>query len=100
MLKAYMAHDGHPEEGAVLVFAHDAREAKKIAWPVLSGWDVEEYIHVRVNLLRDKSFLYDLKRSEDIPHVIDNPTTCKGCELWGDELDNRGYCEYCAEEMP
>ena len=103
MLKIYIASEGCPEEGAVLVFAHNAKEARTFAWPVLSGWGVEEYIHVRANLLRGRDFLYEqadqVKLKADIPHVVDDPRVCDGCHVWGMELDERGRCEDCAEEQ-
>jgi len=34
----------------------------------------------------------------DEPHIINCPAFCNGCELWGFELDEDGYCAECAEE--
>ena len=99
-MKTYMASDGDPQDGAVLVFAHKTKEAKKVAWPVIRGWNLDaEYIHLRVVLLRDKPFLFDEADPEalisDKAHAIDDPIVCSSCELWGNKLDEHGYCENC-----
>lgn len=103
MLKAYSFHDGEPVDGAVLVFAHSFREAKKIAYPVVRGWTDCEYLDVKGFHFPNDAWLKEhaadqRKLAAGEPHVIDNPPTCKGCDLWHDELEESGYCESCAEE--
>lgn len=104
-LKPYMGYSrsGGSAAGAVLIFAHTAREAKKLAFPELKGWcDGQEWIDVAVRKLK-KEYLYaeaDLEKlKNNIPHVIYSPTiTCKQCECWGLELNGDGICTNCIEE--
>lgn len=103
MLKAYSFHDGEPIDGAVLVFAHSFREAKKIAYRSIQSWAGCDFTDVKGFHFRNDAWLKanaadQKKLAADEPHVIDNPPTCKGCELWHDELEESGYCESCAEE--
>lgn len=102
MLKTYMGYSELPEDGAVLIFAHNAREAKRIGYPVSCGWGDCDYIDYRAKLLRNHVWLFkeadQEKLKTDIAHVNDNPATCKSCELWGSELDAEGVCLDCREE--
>jgi hypothetical protein len=100
-LKPYMVYsrEAGPCEGAFLVFAHKAREAKRIGYYAMSGMITDEYIDAAVNLLKNSEFLYEQANQEklslNIPHVIENPVCCKGCNLWGYELNKEGYCQDC-----
>ena len=99
-MKAYMGYSrgGGAQEGAVLIFAHSAREAKKVAWGgILSDICDGEYTDAAVRLLKKEGFdeANQEKLSADIPHVIDNPRTCKGCEMWGVDIQENGYCIDC-----
>ncbi|MDQ7818716.1 MAG: hypothetical protein RDU14_16945 [Melioribacteraceae bacterium] len=104
-LKPYMGYSraGGSKEGAVLIFAHTAREAKKLTFPELKGWcGDQEWIDVAVNRLKGE-WLYAEADQEmlknNIPHVIDCPkSTCKQCECWGSKLNEEGICEDCIEE--
>jgi len=107
MLKTYMGFDcvGGSQEGAVLIFAHDRREAKKLAHQTMRCWyEATEFIHTRVRLLKDKPWLYveadKEKLARDEPHAIDalRSSTCKRCELWGLQLDEGGICTECRAE--
>jgi len=86
-----------PEEGAILIFAHTAKEARVIGW----GWSwCDEYIDFGVRRLRNSDWLYkeanQLKLQNDIPHATDNPHSCKRCEMWGHaEILENGFCEDC-----
>lgn len=91
-------------EGAVLIFAHTAREAKKVGWYAVCLFFTMEFTDMAVRRLRDSDWLFleanQDKLTNDIPHVIDNPHTCKCCELWGraEILDN-GLCEDCNADV-
>ena len=105
MLKPYMGHGGEPSDGAVLIFAHTVQEAKRVGWAkssVLRDCSDGEYIYLRVTYLKDCDFLLKVANQEklkaDTPHVNENPTGCKSCELWGLELDKDGYCKDCAAD--
>jgi hypothetical protein len=103
-LKPYMASGGEPQDGAILVFAHNIKEAKKVAWSsnsFLSDVCDSEYINLRVVYLKESPHLFTEGDKEKLldgtPHIIETPATCKDCNLWGYELDEDGYCEFCAE---
>ncbi|MCG7598832.1 hypothetical protein MHM84_03475 [Halomonas sp. McH1-25] len=101
-MNAYIAHDGEPVDGACLVFASTAKEAKRLAAPVVQDWSNCEYIDVRVGRFRNPAWLLENvadkeKLAKGEPHVIESPPTCNACNLWHDELFD-GYCESCADE--
>jgi len=107
MLKPYMGYsraDGS-REGAVLIFAHDIKEAKRIAFGVLSSWITDEYTDMAVTLIKNGSYLFEQvaqwskdKIAKDEPHVVDSPPSCEVCERWGDELNEAGLCDGCQDE--
>jgi len=104
MLKPYMAfsRDAGSQEGAVLVFAHNGKEAKPLAWRE-AKWEItDEYIDLGVRLIKNGGFLFkeadEAKLAADVAHVISDPTSCKDCELWGYPLNEEGYCEDCADD--
>jgi hypothetical protein len=98
---------GGSVEGAILIFAHNIKEAKRIAWPVLSQIITDEYTDMAVTYLKDSGYLFDqmpkwskAKLESNTPHVVDNPPICIDCEMWGcGVLDENGRCEDCAEQV-
>jgi hypothetical protein len=94
IMKAYMAFDGDPQNGAALVFAESARQARKLAWDTLRGWFDSEWINVRVRRLREhEGYLLSLY---DGNAVLEDPPTCDVCETWGAPLGPDGNgCENC-----
>ena len=104
-MKAYMGYmSDEPNEGACLIFAHNAREALKLARPIVIDWFMCDFIEVRVSWIRQAENLFKreankVKLERDEAHVIDSPTVCPSCELWTDSIDDTGYCEGCREEM-
>ena len=104
MLKPYMAfsREGGSLEGAVLVFAHNIKEAKPLAWRE-AKWEItEDYTDLGIRLIKNGAFLFkeadEAKLAADVAHVISDPTPCKDCELWGYPLNDAGYCEDCADD--
>lgn len=97
-LKAYMGFNRvcGPEEGACLIIAHHCREAKKLAYHILSSWGLDEgWPEMAVRMIRKPN-----KQAQDLieagkPGAVECPELCKGCETWGHELDGDGYCEQC-----
>jgi len=96
-LRAYMVYCMIPEEGADLVFAYTAREARLIGFqnfPFVLG----DYIDFRSHWLRDDEEWYQYGNPEKIaagkPH-IGNPPFCTACERWGSPVLIDGLCEYC-----
>ena len=102
-MKAYMGfmREAGAPEGACLIFAHTIREAKKLACPVIISWGTD-FIDVGVRLLRNSDHLFvegdQDKLAKDIPHIIEEPTCCKRCLLWGHPINEDGLCESCAED--
>ena len=103
MLKIYIGFDsfGGRQEGACLVFAHNRKEARKLAYPIINDWFGSSWIDCSVNLLTMQNYLYELadqeKLKKDEAHAIDDPESCKNCGMWGDELDENGVCTQCKE---
>ena len=108
-LKPYMgySHAGGSREGAVLIFAHNIKEAKKIGWPILHGMFLDEFTDMAVRFIKNGGYLFDqmpkwsqLKLYNGTPHVVDAPPSCKNCNLWGmGEFNEGGYCPDCADEI-
>lgn len=102
-MKIYSGHSrtGGSPEGAILIFANSAKEAKRIAYPIILDYFTDEYIDVAVRWLTDSDFLFEEadqdKLKKNIPHVIDNPKSCKECGFWGFKLNDQGICENCLE---
>lgn len=95
-LKMYMGYSGFngQSEGAVLVFANTAKEAKRLTYE--NGLVVDEFIDARARLLQEDRFLR-AQQMFDYPHVIESPKVCKHCELWGKEMHDDEQCEDCYE---
>lgn len=95
-LKPYMAHMGEPQEGAALIFAHTAKEAKSMARRV--SWMDCDYTDIRVKLLREGDGAH--LRKMGLPHIIEAPPVCARCELWKitpmDEAT--GLCDDCFDD--
>ena len=107
-LKPYMGYDnlGGPAEGAILIFAHNTKEAKRVGWQACTFLhDICdcEYINMRVSYMKDSGYLLEDAKQDKLannePHVIESPTCCNGCEIWGYELNESGYCETCEEDI-
>lgn len=101
-LRAYMGYDGQVggQEGAILVFAHNKKEAKKIGYPVLSGWGCE-FLDARFTWLKGNDQIFDeadkILLASNTPHVIESPEGCPKCERWGLVMMESGLCEGCDE---
>ena len=95
----YMSYSGDPSEGASLVFADTARQAKALAWKFDPCCDGGDFTDVRVKWLRDQAFPWLRKEAlEKTPHVNDCPKSCERCETWGQyEVGEDGLCEGCRE---
>lgn len=91
-----------PAEGAVLVFANDRRQAKRLAFDVLRTWFNSPYIDTRVRRLRQHAaWVRHLANPAALaagrPHVVDAPASCRACNTWGTPLLETGECLSCAE---
>lgn len=104
-LKMYMAFSraGGSEEGAVLVFAHNVPEAKKLAWPILYSWDYDlEWTDLAIRWLKEKDYSYLLEETDEekfalnMGHAIESPKSCNRCLCWGGIIE-RDCCSLCKE---
>jgi len=106
MLKPYIGYSRSlgSTEGAILIFAHNTKEAKKLGFPYLKDFFSAEFTDVGVNRLWDAPFVYmdaDKKLVDaGIAHVIDNPTSCTLCGYFGHEEINieTGICVTCENQ--
>lgn len=102
-LKTYMGYDetAGSAEGAVLIFAHSTREARKIGFPHIRSWFDTEWIDMRARRLTDHVDHLIGEADTDkfaagIPHVVDDPKVCPTCQLWGGgSIDENGRCDLC-----
>ena len=104
MLKSYMgfSRGAGSEEGAVLIFAHDIKEAKKFAYKFICEFFEygADWIDTGVRLLRNDALMAEAdseKLCADEAHMISNPKTCGRCELWGGTVNDDGSCEFCED---
>ena len=89
-----------PGEGAILIFAKDAKAARVMAWHELKGWSYDhEWTDAAARRLRDCEHLRAAAES-DGAHVVDNPPTCEGCERWGGKINGDGICSECLADWP
>ena len=99
-MNAYMVWEGpYPDEGAALVFAETAREAKRLGWARVSWFERDSYFDVRVKRMRIfpeyLMSLYDGKQQ-----VVEAPPTCDVCGTWGSPPRANGDgCEHCGGEI-
>jgi len=102
-MKAYMGYSrvAGSREGAVLIFANTAKEARKLAWWSVVGSDIaENYLDVAVRWLKNEPWLFKEMPIRDSPCVVEDPKICTECELWGNgEVGEDGVCSGCKEIM-
>lgn len=86
-------------EGAVLVIANTARQARNLAWG--HCLNVEDWLDQSVLLIRNNEDILALADQEkveaNVPHVIDSPEGCTKCGMWGMPLSENDLCECCSE---
>ena len=98
-MKKYMGYDADrgPGEGAVLILANTAKEARKTLWED-NTLDIERFIDVRVELIRGFDYL-EKEKQHDYPHLV-SPTACCKCNMWGlEEIGDDGLCDSCRETV-
>lgn len=107
-LNAYMGFDSAAgsHEGAILIFAKTAKEARKIGWHEMKMLHDTSWVDMAVRRQRKNlTYLYGdgdfIKLKDDVPHVVVDMRVCPSCELWGEdggEPDENGQCGYCRDE--
>jgi len=100
-LKAYTGFNRNtgPGEGAVLIFDYTGKEARRLAFGLVAGHLVNEWIEFAVRRLPNVEWIMRQATSKN-PHVIEWPETCSSCGMWGYEqkmVDGERMCEYCQE---
>ena len=67
-LKIYMgfSRSGGSQEGACLVFARNAKEARQFAFPTIGGWFDTDWIDCAVKWMKGKDFLYEEADAEKL----------------------------------
>jgi hypothetical protein len=87
-----------PAEGAFLVIASSAKEAKRLAWQN-SPMDYIEFTDLAVRLMRNTQNALPLAKQDKlkykVPHVVKNPVGCDVCNVWGAGLTTEGLCGNC-----
>jgi hypothetical protein len=106
MLKTYMgfSRGAGPEEGAILIFAHSVKEARKVGWNMMGCELTDEYIDFAATIIRKSPWLREeanaLKLANDEAHVIDDPRSCDECGMWGIyQIGEDGLCEECRDDQ-
>lgn len=93
------SREAGPEEGAVLIIANTAKQARKLAWQgCFLG--IDDWLDQAVRLIRDESALLlanQTKLKADEPHVVDSPLHCEACGWWGAGLTEDQLCGNCNE---
>lgn len=103
MMKAYSAFSREvgPEEGAILVIAQSAKEAKPLAWKSGACWNVDGWTDLAIRLIRDDTHVLPLADQESLklgePHIIDSPFGCDKCGFWGAGITEDKLCGNCNE---
>ena len=104
MMKAYMVYSisAGSAEGACLVFASTAKEARKLGAKYIYDWFMTDWVDVGVRWLRDRDLLFGEadqdKLKNNTPHAIENPETCSVCGFWGVSRIENGLCSDCIAE--
>ena len=95
-----------PEEGAALIFAHTAKEARVEAWRKrhLFIYSDIEWVDIAILRLWNSPWLIREalvgKLENDEVHIIDEPKSCNVCESWGhSSIGDDGYCDRCRERI-
>jgi len=89
-------------EGAILIFANNSKEAKKLARQssVISEL-AENFLDVTVTWLKNSPYLFKQMPIDDVPCFVESPLTCSACGMWGmGDIGKDGVCEACKEIAP
>ena len=103
-MKAYMGYSksAGSYEGAILIFANNAKEAKKLARQssVISEL-ADDFLDVTVTWLKNSPYLFKQMLTDDTPCFVESPITCTHCGMWGmGDIGEDGVCEACKEIAP
>lgn len=96
-IRPYMAFDRRmgAQEGAMLVFANSAQEARKVSYGL--GWFNSEWCDWAATLQRDLP--NHLKALDDgSVQTIESPPVCDRCHSWGGHIIKDTGCSFCVED--
>lgn len=101
-MRFYKAFEkGAEDEGSLLVVANNTRQARNLAWTVMSGFGLDEFVDVRVRWMRDESNVRILANRELLKtgqsHVVENIVVCESCEWWGCGITQERGAFVCAD---
>jgi hypothetical protein len=102
-MKAYMGYSAcmGSEEGAILIFANNLKEARRIGfYELLSLGICEDWIDCRVRWIKEADHLFymadKVKLENGVANIVDDPDVCESCGMWGGVMRD-GVCSYCTE---
>ena len=93
-IKAYMGSGYDPADSAILIFAENAKQAKKIGFGRALG--VDDWIDFKVKWLQKLPEHLSILNTGQLK-VVEFPPKCPSCQMWGGELVKTG-CEFCEDE--
>ena len=101
-LKAYIAYSREegPAEGAILVIAHTAKEARKLAFQSGDCLNVDDWLDQAARLIKSDWIMAladQDKLTDGQPHVIWGPVGCDNCHYWGEGITVDDKCCNCNE---
>jgi len=99
-LKIYMGYDRKKDRRDILIFAHSAKEARRVGWPVMRGFYSTKWVEMGVERMRvNLEYLYEdadaVKLKADVAHANDSPRVCPNCKQWGGGRPEGGTCTFC-----
>jgi hypothetical protein len=101
-MNAYMgfSRSAGPAEGAILIFADNRKDARRILWSSGFGDELTDghYIDAKVRRMKDEPWLFK-EMKKDTPHVIPNPRSCTSCNTWGSKIGDDNLCDDCRAEV-
>jgi hypothetical protein len=104
-LKIYIGYDSElgSEEAAVLIFAHNSKEARKLGWEEMkqlhgTAWTDMAVLVLRRNTVALSQNADPVKLAAGEAHVIVHMDVCPKCYLFGEDgIDENDLCGYCGD---
>ena len=99
-MKAYMGYsrEAGSDDGAILIFANNAKEARKIGYTeAMASLGCESWIDFAVCLIKNPQIFSeanDMKIMRGEAHIILEPELCPTCQTWG-SVRKGNHCEFC-----
>lgn len=89
-------------EVSVLVFASTSKDARRlISRSSVLEIIVDSYIDLRIKRIENRLDVIPLGDAKKIkagePHIVEKPTACNSCGLWGCGVNADNTCGFCGE---